>query len=304
MYIPLSLPAKLPTYAHVNSSFEWETSALLSMALETATLPSRLRTEAYGRASLGDMSALLNTNGDQRISQLQCHVVDPSTLENTTNPHTIRQARDNRFPSQLTAPSYSSLGNEQAQDSQDFEFDINLSSHLGNPSPLYDRRRRRTSNQENNTHIFGSITCLRSPSALSPEAQPNPISSTEPLNPDTARTPNQLTPNLRRETYAITTPLYPLPTSFPPIFPTRTLNPLSPSVPSVTDHDPTRQLAVYTSLTTSTQLAEQIGALARASGASGMVSVTEREALREGLERVREAYVEGWESGGESDDDD
>ena len=78
MYIPLSIPSlRLPSYLDLDRGSIWHTSALLSMALESITLPSRLRPDGGKRGLLDDMEAALNVNGNQRIGKVQMSLPDP-----------------------------------------------------------------------------------------------------------------------------------------------------------------------------------------------------------------------------------
>lgn len=82
MYMPLTLPSlRLPSYLQLARSSLWQTSALLSTALESMTLPSRLRPDGGKRGRLDDMEAALNVNGNQRIANLQMSITDPSVLK-------------------------------------------------------------------------------------------------------------------------------------------------------------------------------------------------------------------------------
>ena len=81
MYIPISIPStQLPQYVHLDRCSQWHTSALLSVALESITLPTRLRHDATKRGFFNDLEAALNVNGNQRIAQLQCSVLNPDNL--------------------------------------------------------------------------------------------------------------------------------------------------------------------------------------------------------------------------------
>ena len=78
MYIPLSLPrTQLSRHLHLDRSSQWHISALLSAALESATLPTRLRRDGQQRGFVDDLEAVLNVNGNQRIAQLQCSMLHP-----------------------------------------------------------------------------------------------------------------------------------------------------------------------------------------------------------------------------------
>lgn len=71
MLVPISLPVGLlPSNTCLTRDSLWESSALMSTALETAGLVSRLR-QAEVRHSLGDIIARINTNGSQTIGRLR-----------------------------------------------------------------------------------------------------------------------------------------------------------------------------------------------------------------------------------------
>lgn len=82
MYMPLAIPSLgLPSYLQLTRGSLWQTSALLSTALESMTLPSRLRPGGGRRGHLNDMEAALNVNGNQRIANVQMSITDPSVLK-------------------------------------------------------------------------------------------------------------------------------------------------------------------------------------------------------------------------------
>lgn len=66
LYVPIiDIPQKLPSYLNVDRQSEWQTTALINSALETVTLPSRLRPYHDFEASLaGD-------DGTHNIFELQ-----------------------------------------------------------------------------------------------------------------------------------------------------------------------------------------------------------------------------------------
>lgn len=70
--IPLSLPGyNLSQTVSIDRSSKWHTSALLSAALETASLPSRLRNEQGGlSATLDTLTSELNTTGNRGLADL------------------------------------------------------------------------------------------------------------------------------------------------------------------------------------------------------------------------------------------
>lgn len=80
MYIPLSIPpTQLPQYVHFDRTSQWHTSALLSAALESITLPTRLRHDTQKRGFLDNLEGALNVHGNHRIAQLRCSMLDPET---------------------------------------------------------------------------------------------------------------------------------------------------------------------------------------------------------------------------------
>lgn len=83
--IPLAAPS-MPLKSVLPNTFDpssaWHTSALLATAIESATLPSRLRKLGSGTAgqagdSMAYLTELLNATGKQTIANLQMSVVQP-----------------------------------------------------------------------------------------------------------------------------------------------------------------------------------------------------------------------------------
>lgn len=85
IYVPIvDVPQRLPDYLHVDRQSEWYTTALISSALETVTLPSRLRPYHDFEASLtGD-------DGRHNIFELQSTLnpQHPSNEEESTEAET------------------------------------------------------------------------------------------------------------------------------------------------------------------------------------------------------------------------
>jgi len=69
-----SLPSALPSYVNLNPVNDWTSSALITTAIETVTLPSRLRDSGGRQASLSLLEDMLNTNGRQNIFELAAGV--------------------------------------------------------------------------------------------------------------------------------------------------------------------------------------------------------------------------------------
>lgn len=150
LYIPMSIPTSpLPNYVHMNRDSQWHTSALLSAALESMTLPSRLRPDTQKRRLLGDIEAALNVNGNQRMAQLECSILAPEDEPpKTTNSHRIR---DDRARSDMNRP----MMEEDGPGATKSHLDLNLSDgNLGSFSSL--SRQQRASD-----HTFGAVECIR-----------------------------------------------------------------------------------------------------------------------------------------------
>ena len=74
-YISLNTaPTPVPGYINLQGRSEWLTSALLCSAVESATLPSRLRESRTRHATLSLLEDALNTNGGQKLFELQMSV--------------------------------------------------------------------------------------------------------------------------------------------------------------------------------------------------------------------------------------
>ena len=70
-HVPLSIdPTSLPASVQLDEGSLWCTSGLLSAAVESMTLPTRLKIDSQRQGRLSDFEAALNTNGNQRIAQL------------------------------------------------------------------------------------------------------------------------------------------------------------------------------------------------------------------------------------------
>jgi len=150
MYIPLSIPAPpLPQYVHLDRGSEWHSSALLATAVESMTLPSRLRPDTQKRGLLGDVEAALNVNGNQRIAQLQCSIMGTKTSGSRLL--NARAQNDDRVPSDANATMVEEDGLEAATVS----LDINMSGgdDAASSSLLNQRHPRH--------HVFGAVEGIR-----------------------------------------------------------------------------------------------------------------------------------------------
>ncbi|KAK4146167.1 tubulin domain-containing protein [Dichotomopilus funicola] len=79
--IPLAVPTCLRHNVRLDLSMPWHTSALLAAAMESATLPSRLK-DPLKRESLGGMADVLNVMGKQSVAGLQMSFGKPNDGDN------------------------------------------------------------------------------------------------------------------------------------------------------------------------------------------------------------------------------
>lgn len=126
MYVPLSVPAAgLPPYVQLNRDSRWHTSALLSAAFESITLPARQHSAGSGQTGLDRLDRLeasLNTNGHQCLARLQASV---------------------------SIADYST----QQEPDQSTDLDLDLSTNLRDLSSAKSSRSYNT--------VFGGIECFR-----------------------------------------------------------------------------------------------------------------------------------------------
>lgn len=86
MYVPLTtMPATLPPYLTLSETSRWQTSALQALALESITLPTRLRVGQEGRSTFDEFETVLSNDGNRRIAQLNMSIKDPSEFEESEN---------------------------------------------------------------------------------------------------------------------------------------------------------------------------------------------------------------------------
>ncbi|KAI8306900.1 hypothetical protein K4K61_004024, partial [Colletotrichum sp. SAR11_59] len=80
MMVPMALPSgRLPSNINLNMQSLWHTSALLSTAMETATIASRLNSQVGGsspQASLGDLVSGLNLQGVEDREDISNELAD------------------------------------------------------------------------------------------------------------------------------------------------------------------------------------------------------------------------------------
>ena len=276
MYIPLSVPpTQAPQYLRFDRGSQWHTSALLSAALESTTLPTRLRHDIQKRGFADDLEAALNVNGNQRIAQLGYSMLDPEDA-----PLAVHGSTDDRAPLGSNAILVEKNRLKLAKP----KVDMDLSCWNA-----------RSANQcEVSDHVFGTVEVTRAKVEAAGDEKIDEDAVTY-LREQGRRAGLPLI-----ERFVILTVVlprlipcryhssleYPLLDSFPPIFS------LSPG------HS---HSAVHTSLSTTSRISKRIKDLQ--SAISRTANLDERETLYNGLGEIREAYEVVSHGGSDESDD-
>ncbi|KAG9652461.1 tubulin nucleotide-binding domain-like protein, partial [Aureobasidium melanogenum] len=146
MYIPLTtLPDVLPPHVNLNAASKWHTSALQLLALESMTLPTRLRSGQQGRSSFADIETLLSNDGNRRIAQLNMSIKDPAELEGEADGHASQH--DSRMNGHTN-------GTFDHDDSESKDLDIDMQPKIANLTGERGHHNRRT-------HVFSQMQSLR-----------------------------------------------------------------------------------------------------------------------------------------------
>ncbi|KAI9871748.1 MAG: mtDNA inheritance, partitioning of the mitochondrial organelle [Pleopsidium flavum] len=156
LYVPISdPPAHIPPYVTLDRRSEWHNSAILSLALESMTLPSRLNPVDGKRCMLNEFEAALNTNGNQKIAKLQCSIIDPETSPWRHAPSGDPATRDRRLP---TSRQYI------ANTTDRLERDGKELPYAGLPAldiDLFPRGNESYGNNVKRAHLFGQVESFR-----------------------------------------------------------------------------------------------------------------------------------------------
>ncbi|KAK5013375.1 mtDNA inheritance, partitioning of the mitochondrial organelle, partial [Cryomyces antarcticus] len=280
VYIPLTnAPKNLSPHLSLDASSPWHTSALQATALETMTLPSRLRPRTRQgqsqRGTLDDLAAVFDNAGTRRIAMLDLRVADPHELEDRAAAAADSDAapRDARVGThRRTAPA------DDQNENQDIAFFPSMASPprtLG-PAP----------------HVFARAASQRGAWQSAAQLAASNAAARDRFAADG--------PTVQHYQSGL---LFPLLDSFPGIFNTHRAS-----------QDGSRRqgqggeaggqgggLATRATLSTSTAASGRVRALEAA--VRRLVGVEEREALCDGLRGICEEYEEGWSEGSDEDDD-
>lgn len=276
LYVPLTtVPSSLPSYTSMDGASRWHTSALQALALESVTLPTRLRATQYGRTSFGNIENALSNDGNRRIAALSLSIDDPA----------VHETANNGAEQQDGAANGHSNGSAQDTETEVLKLDIDMHPEFTVSGGARGAGRSRT-------HIFSQMQSLRGTWKSSLEIQDINLASRNrfaqgPKVERSVRFGPCLTSLLTIGNSYQSPLLFPALDSFPKIFSF-----------AGRSHD---KLAVQASLSASTAVAQRVRQIERL--ARSMVGIDEREALCDGLIGICEEYEDGWDSDDEDDDD-
>ena len=118
IHVPIhNIPAHLPDYASLDASSQWSTSALQAAAVESITLPTRLRGSQSGRATFDTLETTLNGDGNRRIMSLALS----AKVNSDTN--SLRQVNGANGDTRMTNGFHENgEDHEEAEDVLDIDF--------------------------------------------------------------------------------------------------------------------------------------------------------------------------------------
>src|SRR5258708_7067804 len=105
----------LPSYVTLDPHSQWHVSGLLSTALESITLPSRLKPQNMSLQTLDEFANTLNINGRQNIAKLRMGLDRnsyPNGHEQSGRFDIQAQKKDTRLPSLETPLDESRIADE------------------------------------------------------------------------------------------------------------------------------------------------------------------------------------------------
>lgn len=270
----------------------WHVSALLATAMETATLPSRLRRAggSSGGDSLAYLTELLNATGKQTVAQLQM-TVGRSWRE-------IRQ--DGRKQEQQAAAAAAAHAQDVADDKGQgpaalLLLDVDLAPQDEPRSGIYGRRAAGGCKKKK-TRMFGQAVVSRGSDDAAAAGiddddkyeEGDAYDDRAPDREDMARRRLALRPVSQR--YTVGDLGFPLLDSFPHIYELAAARQTT--------------MRVTTGLATNSTVADSIQSLRSVVVAPWAVSLEDREELGNDLAGMAEAYHDGWSSGSDEGDDD
>ncbi|KAJ9638395.1 mtDNA inheritance, partitioning of the mitochondrial organelle [Coniosporium tulheliwenetii] len=148
VYVPVSSkPVSAPGYLSMDETSRWHTSGLQAAAIESMTLPSRLRTAGGQRGTLQDMEAAFNSDGNRRIAKFEFSVADEGALKEALDSR-VPQMNDSRRKVRIMDAHN---GGDEPPQLADFDMDLSASDF-----PKMTQRKL-----GKKTHVFGGAETSR-----------------------------------------------------------------------------------------------------------------------------------------------
>lgn len=136
--LPISLNSDpLPSHLSIDTSSAWHTSALLATLVETATLPSRLKSIPGGGTSLGAMAETLTDGNSRKVARATMRIANEYQGWNCSS----------KTPGVVDAHKTSGY-----RSSSDLKLDLSFVS---------ERRSERLGSVSVDTYVFGQLSTLR-----------------------------------------------------------------------------------------------------------------------------------------------
>ena len=307
----------LPSYVTIDQQSQWHISGLFCTAMESMSLPSRLKVREGTRETLDQITSALNVNGNQIIAKIRMSVDLKSVAVLNGQGHDrpgrleVRaQSRDMRLPSRER--SIDTLQTTAEDDIATLDMDFF-------PTEATEQTRGRHSIKK--AHLFSQAEVYRDD-----EDHNSDKANEEDEGHERARRRAAGLPIIQKSVFLFflsilicSLPSYSLACflSFPPIQVSAEIRvthhacrlriplpfPLLDSFPRIfaQPSPPLQSVWVKTSLSTDTTVALRIKNLQLI--VNRAIGVDEREALGNSLGEIAEAYEEGWDSGSDEDDD-
>ncbi|KAH7044656.1 tubulin domain-containing protein [Macrophomina phaseolina] len=297
-YIPLasvprpsssSASTSLPAYlTHFDPASPWHTSALQALALESATLPSRLRPGNPARAPLAQLDAVFNNGGSRRVVEARVSVAAPGALEERLEAARDAAAKQATAGAAAAAPTTGRggwAGGEEEHDDADAggAFDMDF-SRLGPEEGLRVGGGGRGGKAKKQHALFGRAEALRGAWEALAE-----------LEAQNRRARDRFGGARLVQRYGVASPVFPLLDSFPRVF-------AFGGGGGGAAAGKEEGVAVRTALETGSGVSGRLRVMGQVVGR--MVGVEQREELGSGLLALADEYEEGWDSGLEDSEDD
>ncbi|KAK0646632.1 tubulin domain-containing protein [Cercophora newfieldiana] len=263
--IPLAAPRTLPGTVSLDHTSPWHASALLASAMESITLPSRLKDRA-NRDTLSGMADTLNAMGKQTIAGLQMSFTSPSSSPSEN--HDPHQRKNNKLTEdELT---------------EGVTLDIKFT-----PTDQLDPSRRNGFHSIKTPKVFSQLVALRGYPASEDVDGVTEMEMEQEAHDFRRRRRNPSEPITRSYTSDLR---FPLLDSFPQIFRQESGSPL------------TETMDITTSLSTDSSISDRLKLLRTT--VSRSIGLEDRETIGNDLAEMADEYHEGWSSGSDSGDDD